>query len=90
MDKSKLFTISIAFYIGSVIPLVAGFYHLWVYSKGSILQGSINAYVEGDAYNYIINATQSVAYFVVALCLIVIASGCLIASAVLKDRANNT
>lgn len=83
MKPSTLNNVCLAFYVASAIPAAAGFYHLWVYSN-DVVYGQLNAYVGGDAYNYIINASQAVAYFVVALCFVVIATGCLVAQAVLR------
>lgn len=84
------FTSSIIFfYFLSVVSTVIGFYKLWVYEspEDSIYGSSIgvNAVVGGDAFNFMINATTAVAYFVVALIFVVIASTLLITKAV-KDN----
>lgn len=77
------------FYFVSGIFTVIGFYKLWVYEspEDSIYGSSIgvNAVVGGDAYNFMINATTAVAYFVVALIFVVIASALLITKSI-KDN----
>ena len=77
------------FYFISVIFTVIGFYKLWVYeSPEDSIYGSsvgVNAVVGGDAFNFMINATTAVAYFVVALIFVVIASAILITKTV-KDN----
>ncbi|GAK03885.1 hypothetical protein JCM19037_2243 [Geomicrobium sp. JCM 19037] len=40
----------------------------------------MNAYVGGDAYNYIINGTHTIAYFVLALLCALVASTILISN----------
>ncbi|MBS2970376.1 hypothetical protein J9317_16640 [Metabacillus sp. KIGAM252] len=60
-------------FILSALFLFVGAYKLYAYSN-SDLGEPVNAYVEGDAYNFIINAGQSTAYFVLALIFVVL--GC--------------
>jgi hypothetical protein len=48
------------------------------FNSDSLTLSSHNAYVGGDAYNYIINAGQATAFFVVALTCVIIASTILI------------
>jgi hypothetical protein len=84
-------TISIyLFYFISVIFSVIGFYKLWVYeSPEDSIYGSsmgVNAVVGGDAYNFMINATTAVAYFLVALIFVVIASSLLIAKSIRDNK----
>lgn len=57
----------------AVVFLCIGFYKIWVYKNGE-LSDPINAYVGGDAYNYIINASMGTAYFVASLIFVVL--GC--------------
>lgn len=56
-----------------LIFLFVGFYKLLAYTN-SELGDPVNAYVEGDAYNYIINAGQATAYFVLTLTFVLL--GC--------------
>ena len=80
----------IFFYILSAISTVVGFYKLWVYEspEDSIFGSSVgvNAVVGGDAYNFMINATTAVAYFVVALIFVVIASALLITKSIRDNK----
>lgn len=55
------------FYVGAVIFVGLGFYKMFVYQKGVFADDSINAYVGGDAFNYIINAIYAGDYFILAL-----------------------
>jgi len=65
--------LSIVFYITMIPFIKKGFYHLYVYSGANSIFPA-NAYVGGDAYNYIINAGKANAYFTVALIFCIIAS----------------
>lgn len=60
-------------YIGSLVFISLGFYKMLVYENSdSYLFKSKNAYVGGDAYNYIINSNYTIAYFALAIfCAIV-------------------
>lgn len=86
MEKGTLKGISITSYLGSAWFVGCGFYKLFVYKNDSSTSlttttaSAVNAYVGGDAYNYIINSNRATAYFVLALILIVIASTCTIVS----------
>ncbi|WP_211284551.1 hypothetical protein [Rummeliibacillus pycnus] len=60
--------------LGLMISLGMGFYKMFVYTNNndedsyiSDATDSVNAYVGGDAYNYIINASYSTGYFILAL-----------------------
>lgn len=65
-------------FIGAAISIGMGFYKLFAYSNPeSSYLDVINAYVGGDAYNYIINANYATAYFVLAGVLVLIGSVCL-------------
>jgi hypothetical protein len=64
-----------SFYCLSAWFTGSGFWKLFMYelpSKYSLDDKGINAYVEGDAYNYIINSGRATAYFVLALLFFVI------------------
>jgi len=62
-------TISSVLFIIAAIFIAIGFFKLWVYQNPEYSwEGDlINAYVGGDAYNFIINANYAVAYFTLAL-----------------------
>ncbi len=60
----------------SVIMLFNGFDKMFNYYNGTY--SSTNAYVGGDAYNYIINGTYSTSYFVLATMFALMAVGFLI------------
>lgn len=66
--------------------LISGYFLFQVYDKITNYRNtdfsSINAYVGGDAYNYIINGTHSTTYAVIALIFVVCAFGCLILRAI--------
>lgn len=49
----------------SIITLIVGIYKMYVYNNGDSYPYELkNAYVGGDAYNYIINGTYATAFFV--------------------------
>lgn len=55
-----------------------GFYKIFAYNNpeyASTYNKSKNAYVQGDAYNYIINGTYATAYFVLAGTMLLTACG---------------
>ena len=54
--------LSIVFYFLSVVMAYKGFQKILVYDSDS----GVNAYVGGDAYNYIINSGYATAFFVLA------------------------
>lgn len=60
----------------SILPLGIGFYKMFVYDNGEFINDAVNAYVGGDAYNYIINANYATGFFVIAGILIIVAIGC--------------
>lgn len=54
-------------YLCTGLCIIAGFYKMFVYENSEFLTDPAkNAYVGGDAYNYIINASYSTAWFVLA------------------------
>lgn len=64
----------IVFLILALLPLFLGFNKLLVYNNSTYR--SVNAYVGGDAYNYIINGNYATAYFVLTGILVMAAIGC--------------
>lgn len=79
----KIATIS---FIIAIIFVSIGFYKMYAYENPSTddelsylyEDDAVNAYVGGDAYNYIINAGKATANFTVAILFIIIGFGCLI------------
>ncbi len=68
----------------SLIFIGLGFYKMFVYEMSdSSYVTDKNVYVGGDAYNYIINANFSTAYFVLALIFVIIACSFLIYNAII-------
>jgi hypothetical protein len=80
---SKKIISAIFYLIGSVF-IGSGFYKLLVYKNydgskyPSLAEDNVNAYVGGDAYNYIINMGFATSLFIMALICVVIASTFLI------------
>lgn len=73
--------ISIVSYIISCVFIGLGFHKMLVYENPeSYVLDSKNTYVGGDAYNYIINANFTTAYFVLALIFVLLGSTFLIIS----------
>lgn len=69
--------ISIISFFASVFFVYQGFDKMTNY-RNSDYGRSINAYVGGDAYNYIINSNYATGFFVLALLCVVVGFGCLI------------
>lgn len=63
------------FIVIGIIFLCMGFYKLLVYENpDSSYLDSVNAYVGGDAYNYIINATYFATYSILGMGSLIIAT----------------
>ncbi len=63
--------------VAGVIPFFMGVYKIVAYDSGeSYFSDPINAYVGGDAYNYIINANYGTGYFVLTGIFVLGAIGC--------------
>ena len=60
-------TVATISYILSGIFLIVGFNKLFVYNGSEYSYLAKNAYVGGDAYNYIINSNYATAWFVLAI-----------------------
>lgn len=69
----KLKSIRTIFIIIGIIFLCIGFFKAYVYSNPE-WGDSINAYVGGDAYNYIINASFFTAYSILGMGSLIIAT----------------
>lgn len=71
----------------SLIFIGMGFYKMFIYENSDLsFVTNKNAYVGGDAYNYIINANLSTAYFILALIFTIIACSFLIYNAIMMQR----
>lgn len=79
--KLKLISLIVSgvFTVAAVVFVSLGFYKMFVYENPDrLFADTKNAYVGGDAYNYIINANYATGYFVLALICIVIVVSALI------------
>jgi hypothetical protein len=66
---------SIISYMLAIISIGIGFYKMYVYNLGDTYPYEPrNAYVGGDAYNYIINAGYAEAFFILALIFVLLGS----------------
>ncbi len=77
--KKVLFCLAAVFFIAFGVVTYRGYDKMTKYYNSGISSLNKNAYVEGDAYNYIINGTYATAYFVLG-------SGFLLTSAGMHDR----
>lgn len=66
--------ISVLSYLTSAIFIGMGFHKLYVYENDELSFDTVNAYVGGDAYNYIINSSMATAFFVLAALFATIAT----------------
>lgn len=73
--RFKLPAVSIVSYVLGAWFIGSGFFKMWIYKASEYSwESSINAYVGGDAYNYIINAGYASAFFTLALLFVVFGS----------------
>ncbi len=86
--------LAIIFYIISAFFIGLGFHKIFFYKNwdSAVLQDkNINAYVGGDAYNYIINSNYATGFFVLALLFTVLGSTVLILDRINENKEiNNT
>lgn len=75
-NKFKVF--AILSFLVSAILMGIGFYKMYVYDNGEITDIYTNAYVGGDAYNFIINGTYAISYFVLTTAFALMGIGFLI------------
>ena len=80
--RNFLVLVSVAAFLTAFCFSVAGFYKLTAYENPDTEDSfyydddeAVNAYVGGDAYNYIINGTRATAYFVFAGVMVMIGFG---------------
>lgn len=80
----------ILFAIFSIVPLSIGFHKMFMYRNSEYYpSNNVNVYVNGDAYNYIINANYATGFFVLAGIMIMIALGCGVLWYLAKIRINS-
>lgn len=79
---------SLLFYLAGFFSIGYGFYKMLAYENhDSIYLDNVNAYVGGDAYNYIINSNYFVGFNVLGLTSIIIATSIVITSAINSKRS---
>ena len=67
LATKKFLLISIIFFILSAIFMDKGYDKMTNYYSSEYSSLNVNAYVGGDAYNYIINGTYATAFFVLSM-----------------------
>ncbi|PVX40531.1 hypothetical protein C8D76_103104 [Pasteurella langaaensis DSM 22999] len=74
------------FYVGALSCIGYGLTKIFKYKNygENFSSLNVNAYVGGDAYNYIINGTYSTTYCVIGAVLAIIGSTCFIVNAIDK------
>lgn len=80
-------------FITSAIMIWSGFNKMLVYDNGDYYPYEIhNAYVGGDAYNYIINGNYATGFFVLATLFVILGLGIIIIHYLITSnhRTNNT
>ncbi|WP_223553210.1 hypothetical protein [Lysinibacillus sphaericus] len=90
--QSKVYTgFSVVGFFGAIVSMGMGFYKMFVYENFDdedsyfSSEENVNAYVGGDAYNFIINGTYTTSYFVLALVFMVFACTMLILKSIYQN-----
>lgn len=85
-NNSALIFFGWVFYVGALACIGYGLSKIFKYKNfGENLSSlNVNAYVGGDAYNYIINGTYSTTYCVIGAVFAIIGSTCFIVNAINK------
>lgn len=65
--SKKLYIIAVCFYILSAIALYKGYDKVTNYRSSEYYSLNVNAYVGGDAYNYIINSNYATGYYILSM-----------------------
>ncbi|HDR0612141.1 hypothetical protein [Pasteurella multocida] len=73
-------------YLAAFSSVGYGLYKLFVYSNSTLDILKKNAYVGGDAYNYIINGTHATTFCVIGLIFAVMGTSCFIVNAINKKK----
>lgn len=81
-QNSNLLTWGWLSYLAAFFSIGLGLYKLFVYYNSTAESLRKNAYVSGDAYNYIINGTHATVFCVIGLVFAVIGAGCFIVNAI--------
>lgn len=89
-SKAPYIVFSAIGFIGAIISIGMGFYKMFVYENADedsyFSSENVNAYVGGDAYNYIINGTYATSYFVLAIVFMVFACSMLILKSINQSK----
>lgn len=64
--EKRLLVVAIMLYLISAVMLYKGYDKMTNYRNSDYSSINVNAYVGGDAYNYIINGTYATAFFVLS------------------------
>ena len=77
--------------VGALITFIMGVYKMAIYDSGDYYPYSPqNAYVGGDAYNYIINGTYATAFFVLTAMFVLAAVGLVAVHYISSSRKENS
>lgn len=79
--------LAIASFLGGCITLYKGIDKMTNYYNSEYSSKLVNAYVGGDAYNYIINGTYATAFFVLTAMFALAAVGFIIIHYLSKERS---
>lgn len=79
--------LAIASFLGGCITLYKGIDKMTNYYNSEYSSRLVNAYVGGDAYNYIINGTYATAFFVLTAMFALAAVGFIIIHYLSKERS---
>ncbi len=90
-DSFKIYRMVLAFaaasFLGSCVTLYKGIDKMTNYYNSEYSSKLVNAYVGGDAYNYIINGTYATAFFVLTAMFALAAVGFIIIHYLSKERS---
>lgn len=85
-----LFIIAVCFYIVSAVMLYKGYDKMTNYRNSeSLYVENINAYVGGDAYNYIINGNYATGFFVLSVGFLLTGTICVGTGLIIKCIPDN-
>lgn len=82
VDRVILLFVSLLFFVLCAVFMYLGYYKANVY-VGTDFSLTVNAYVGGDAYNYIINANYATGYYVLGSACLICGVLCCIARTIL-------
>jgi hypothetical protein len=90
--KSALIVVALIFYIVAGVMFYKGYDKMANYKNSDYSSLNVNAYVGGDAYNYIINGTYATGFFVLGIGFLISGTVCGAASVLsnqMSDMAEN-